>query len=88
MPTSPTQLGLGNVKDQQAGKWVRKRTWETAKLSRGGAERVKQRWWGGMEQTWIFFPFVLAAAELCPPAQEPPPGSVAPAKKRLGAFLF
>lgn len=41
-----------------------------------------------MEQTWIFFPFVLAAAELCPPAQEPPPGSVTPAKKRLGAFLF
>lgn len=44
-----------------------KRSWETAKLSRGGAGRVKQRWWGGMEQAWVGFPFVLAAAQLCPP---------------------
>lgn len=41
---SPTQLGLGNIKDQQAGKWVRKGPRRLQKRSRGGAERVKQKW--------------------------------------------
>lgn len=61
------------------------RSWETAKLSRGAAGRVKPRRWGGMEQTWVCFPFLLAAAHLQLTGTGawslPPPGSVTPAER-------
>lgn len=75
----PNPAGAGKCKGPSGRKMCEKKSWETAKLSRGGAERVKKRWRGGMEKTRVCFPSILAAAELSSIGTQslPPPGPVA-----------
>lgn len=51
--SQPNPAGAGKCKGQVGRKMGEKRSWETAKLSKGGAEKVKQGWWEGMGQTQV-----------------------------------
>lgn len=87
----PIPAGAVKRKGQASRKMGEKRCWETAKPSRGGGESGKQMSWGGMEETWVCFPFTLAAVSLLPEIFCPPkfsrtqslasPGPVALAEK-------